>query len=112
MTPPVDVLSLPASTYLWVIGIAALGGLVGALNKTNTFTLGEVVKATLTSGFTGFLAFCACFEAGAATGWTLFAVGVAGLMGKRAWDDMENIFRIRAGIPPKAPDNADSEAPR
>jgi len=80
------------------------------MNKAVTYTVKDFVKAGLTSGFTGFLAFCACFEAGASMGWTLFAVGVAGLMGKRAWDDMENILRMRAGIPPKAPDNGSSEA--
>jgi hypothetical protein len=99
-----DVLSLPASTYLLVLGLAVAGGLVGLMNKAGKYKFWDFFKAAATSAFTGFLAFCACFEAGAAMGMTLFAVGVAGLMGKRAWDDMESIFRMRAGLPPKAPD--------
>lgn len=98
-----DVLSLPLPTYLWVMGIATMGGLVGYMNKTSDYTVKDVVKSALTSALTGFLAFCACFEGGLSMGWTLFAVGVAGLMGKRAWEDMENILRIRAGLPPAAP---------
>lgn len=103
MGASVDVLGLPAITYLWVMGVAIVGGLVGYMNKTNQYTVKDMVKSTLTSALTGFLAFCACYESGASMGWTLFAVGVAGLMGKRAWEDMENILRMRAGIPPKPP---------
>jgi uncharacterized membrane protein (UPF0136 family) len=96
-----DVLSLPATTYAWVMGVAVVGGLVGYMNKTNKYTVVDMVKSTLTSALTGFLAFCACYESGASMGWTLFAVGVAGLMGKRAWEDMENIIRVRVGLPTK-----------
>lgn len=103
-----DVLSLPATTYAWVMGVAIVGGLVGYMNKTNKYTVVDVVKSTLTSALTGFLAFCACYESGASMGWTLFAVGVAGLMGKRAWEDMENIIRVRAGLPTKGTGYASS----
>jgi uncharacterized membrane protein (UPF0136 family) len=101
MDTSADVLGLPAMTYVWIMGVAIVGGLVGYMNKTSKYTVVDMVKSTLTSTLTGFLAFCACFESGASMGWTLFAVGVAGLMGKRAWEDMENIIRMRAGIPPK-----------
>lgn len=111
MASSADVLSLPLATYAWIIGIAIMGGLVGYMNKTSDYTVKDIVKSTLTSALTGFLAFCACFEGGLSMGWTLFAVGVAGLMGKRAWEDMENILRIRAGLPPAAPQPKDpSEA--
>lgn len=101
MDATADVLSLPATTYLWVMGTAVVGGLVGYMNKTSKYTVVDMVKSTLTSALTGFLAFCACYESGASMGWTLFAVGVAGLMGKRAWEDMENIIRVRVGLPIK-----------
>jgi len=110
MSTTADVLSLPVTTYLWVIGVAVMGGLVGVLNKSNTYRAAEFIKAALTSGFTGFMAFCAAFEAGWSTGWTLFSVGIAGLMGKRAWDDLENVWRMRIGAPPKPQQTDTSEA--
>lgn len=106
MGTSVDVLSLPVATYLWVLGVAIIGGLVGVMNKTGPYRAWDFFKAALTSAFTGFMAFCACHEGGVSMGWTLFAVGVSGLMGKRAWDDMENILRLRLGVPPRAPDSA------
>lgn len=105
-----DVLGLPIAHYVWIMGVAVAGGLAGYLNKTSTYTVKDLVKSAVTSAFTGFLAFCACFEESVPMGWTLFAVGIAGLMGKRAWNDLENILRLRAGLPPQAPTKDSSEA--
>lgn len=96
-----DPLNLPLSTYLLVIGVAVAGGLVGYLNKSaGPPSWAQALVVAFTSGFLGFLAFCICLAKGWSMPWTLVTVGVVGLMGKRAIVDLQNVVRIRFGLPP------------
>lgn len=97
-----DPLSQPLATYFIVIGVAIAGGLVGYLNKSvvGRPTWWEAAVVAFTSGFVGFLAFCICLARGWDMSWTLVTVGVVGLMGKRAIVDLQNIVKIRLGLPP------------
>lgn len=105
-----DPLNLPLATYLLIIGVAVAGGLVGYLNKSvvGRPTWGQALVVAFTSGFLGFLAFCICIAKGWTMPWTLVTVGVVGLMGKRAIIDLQNIVKIRFGLPPTT-EQPDSE---
>lgn len=105
----VDPLNLPLSTYSIIIGVAVAGGLVGYLNKSvGRPSWTEALVVVFTSGFLGFLAFCICIAQGWNMPWTLVAVGVVGLMGKRAIVDLQNIVRLRFGLAPTT-ERPDSE---
>lgn len=107
----VDPLSLPLTTYVLIISTAVVGGLVGYLNKPvgGRPSWGEAMVVTLTSAFLGFLAFCICLANEWSMPWTLVTVGVIGLMGKRAIVDMQNVIRIRLGLPPAGSGQTNSE---
>lgn len=92
-------MSIPLTTLVWVLGIAAMGGLVSYLNKPEPKTIGGVLIVLLTSGFTGFMAYCLCVENEVSVGMTTVIVGIVGMMGKRAGDDFQNMVRTRLGIP-------------
>lgn len=102
-------MQLSLLTFAWVFGLAAIGGVVSYLNKPEPKTVGGFAKAVVTSGFTGFLAYCVCMEKEVSTGWTTFVVGVVGMMGKRAWTDFETLIRMKFAVPPAADDDS-SEA--
>lgn len=85
-------------TFLWVVGVAAVGGLVSYLNKPEPKTIGGVCTVILTSGFTGFMAYCLCVESEQSSGMTTLIVGVVGMMGKRAGDDFQSMVLNRLGI--------------
>lgn len=88
------VLSMPWTTYLWVFGFATLGGMVGYLQKATTPTWGQAGVITLTSWFNGFMIFCVCTAWEAEPEFTMFACGIVGMMGRRAWLDFEGVLRM------------------
>lgn len=98
-----DPLSYPLQVYIAVFVVAIAGGLVGYLNKEVSRSWGQVFTVVLTSSFFGFMAFCICVARGWDMTWTLVVVGVIGVMGKRAIVDMQNIVKIRLGLPPEPP---------
>lgn len=88
------VLSMPWTTYLWVFGFATLGGMVGYLNKPGPPTWGQAGIIALTSWFNGFMIFCVCTAWKAEPEFTMFACGIVGMMGRRAWLDFEGVLRM------------------
>lgn len=98
MDAQTGVMNIPLLTIAWVLGIAAVGGLVSYLNSPGQKSFGAALVVIVTSGFTGFMAYCICVERQYTTGWTTFIVGVAGLMGKRAWADFWGMVQARVGM--------------
>lgn len=93
-----DPLAQPLSVYLVVLTVAIIGGLVGYLNKNAAKDWVQALIVVLTSGFTGFIVFCLCLVKQVDMAWTLIAVGVVGMMGKRAVVDLESIVRAKFSI--------------
>ncbi len=85
----------PWLTYLWVVGIAAWGGIVSYIAKvrrgiTRRFSFTELIGEIVTSAFAGVLAFWLCEAAGGQPLLTAALVGISGHMGARAIFVMEN----------------------
>jgi len=80
--------SYPWLTYVWVISISALGGLVRYLQqfkqgRSGAFSLWELLGEIVTSAFVGILAFWLCKASGLDDLLTAAFVGVSGHMGAR-----------------------------
>lgn len=84
-----DPLNYGLLTYLWVIGLAAWGGLVSFLRKrrhgvARPFNLAELIGEVVTSAFAGVVTFWLCEWSGINPLLTAALVGVSGHMGGRA----------------------------
>ncbi len=86
------------SQYLWVIGIACVGGLVKHLNQAKQFSALKLVIDVITAGFTGVLTFWLCESIHVQGPVSAIMIAVGGLMGNRAWKEFENIWRAKLGI--------------
>ena len=99
----------PILTYVWVIGLACFGGVVRHLNQMSRFSPSNFFIDLITSGFTGLITFWLC-EWGNIQG-PLGAVLIAtsGMMGNRAWQEIERLWKIRmyaaAGVSPPSDSN-------
>ncbi len=87
--PEKDPTTYAAITYLWVVVLSCLGGVVNFSRKvkgghTRPFNLPEFFGEVLTSGFAGVLTFYLCEWAGVAQLLTAALVGISGHMGSRA----------------------------
>jgi hypothetical protein len=76
-------------TYLWVIGLSILGGIVSFLRKlreghARAFNIVEFVGEVFTSGFAGLLTFWLCQAGNIDPLLTAVFIGIAGHMGSRA----------------------------
>lgn len=92
-----------ALTYLIVIGLSALGGLVKYLldvqsRKVKQRYILELCVDIVTSAFVGLLVFWACTANAVPELWTAVAVGVAAHMGTRALAIMGRVVRARIEI--------------
>lgn len=84
-----DPLDYPLRQYIFLLGIALLGGLVSFYNRVRSgaasaWNATQLVGELATSGFAGLLAFWLCAYAGTPQLVTAALVGVAGHMGTRA----------------------------
>ena len=84
-----DPTSFSLLTYLWVIGLSVLGGVVNFMRKLQTgharmFNLVELIGELVTAGFSGVITFYLFTQAGFDPLLTAAAVGVSGHMGSRA----------------------------
>lgn len=91
--PEKDPSNYPLLTYLWVVGLATLGGAVNFLRKVRAgaaraFNITEFVGELMTSGFAGLLTFWLCEWGGIDKMLSAVLIGISGHMGSRA------IFRI------------------
>lgn len=89
MMPEKDPTSYSFLTYVWVFGLAILGGVVSFMRKlqaghTKVFNLVEFFGEIVTSAFAGVIAFWLCENAGFSPLATASIVGVSGHMGSRA----------------------------
>lgn len=83
-----DPLDYHIFTYLWVIGLSVLGGIVSFMRKlrlgiVRRFSIVEFIGELVTSGFVGVVTFWLCEEAGIAPLYAAVMVGIAGHMGTR-----------------------------
>lgn len=83
-------------TYIWVIGLSAMGGIAHYINKLNSglsrFNLVEIFGEIFVSGFAGLMTFYLCEAAEIEYPLTAVLIGVSGHMGSRTIFILENIF--------------------
>lgn len=100
-----DPYSYPVVTYLWVIGLACFGGVVRHLNSMTKFSLVSFLIDLLTSGFTGLVTFWLCQWGNIDDILGAVLIATSGLMGNKAWKELEHLWRIRmyriAGVDPR-----------
>lgn len=89
--------SYPPTTFLSVFALSALAGAVRYLNKSPSDQLSflRLSIEILTSMFSGLLAFWLCEYAGIKGPLSAVMIAVAGLMGSRAWDELENLWKLK-----------------
>jgi hypothetical protein len=94
-----DPFGYSASTYLWVIGLALLGGAVRYLNHSGRFSALVLARDLLTAAFAGLLTFWFCGWATVSGPLSAVLIATAGMMGTRALREFENFYRFRMGLP-------------
>jgi hypothetical protein len=93
-----DPLGYPWTTYLWVVAIACLAGVVKHINAMRSFRVGKLVVDLITAAFVGVVTFWLCKARDIDGPMMAVAIAVAGAMGNRFWSELENIWRIKFGI--------------
>ena len=85
-------------TWLWVVGLSSLGGMVSYFNSINkkkvTFSLFRLITEVVTSAFVGIVTFMLCDLAKFDWQLTASMVAVSGHMGTRALFKLEVIFNV------------------
>lgn len=94
-----DPFGYPLSTYAWVFAIALTGGLVKYLNHTGRFSVMGLLRDLITAGFAGLLTFWLCEWTNISGPLSAVLIATAGLMGTRALKEIENLYRLRMGLP-------------
>lgn len=98
-----DPSSYPLLTYLWIIFLAMLGGVVRVLRdvdlqrKTPKQILLAFITEIITSSFVGLLTFYSCMAADISFFKTAVLTGVAGHMGVRALDVFKSAYKAAIG---------------
>lgn len=93
-----DPSAYPILTYLWVAGLAVIGGVISHLRKINGGAKWNLVRFSLdigTSAFVGIITFWLCEAAELQPLVTAALIGVSGHMGSRAFFVIENALRQR-----------------
>lgn len=101
-----DPFGYPPTTYLWVIGLAAVASMVRRLNSLghqSHFSWPRLLIDAVSGGFTGLLTFWLCEWTNTTGPLSAFLIGVSGLMGARAWQGFVEVFRMRLGLPAEPP---------
>jgi hypothetical protein len=96
------------ATYLWVIGLSALGGIVSWIRKVRegnarVFNIAELVGEIFTAGFAGLITFWLCEAADMNELVQAALIGIAGHMGSRAVFLFEKWAEARIPQPPAPP---------
>lgn len=99
------------SQYLWVFGVALIGGAVKYLNNSDRFSFVVLVRDLVTAGFAGLLTFWLCEWTNISGPLSAVLIATAGLMGTRALREIENLYRLRMGLPVNNDKSDDSNAP-
>ena len=95
-----DPTSYSLLTYLWVFGLAVLGGVVNFMRKlqsghTRAFNIIEFIGEIVTSAFAGVITFWLCENAALSPLITAAFVGVSGHMGSRAIFAFEEFLKAK-----------------
>ena len=101
--PDKDPTSYQLLTYLWVMLLAAWGGIASYIRRVRSgtaekFSVMELIGEIVISGFTGVLTFWLCELAGFPGLLTAAFVGISGHMGSRAIALMEDSFKRKMGV--------------
>jgi hypothetical protein len=94
-----DPFGYPLTTYLWVLGLALIGGAVKYLNQSTRFSWLLLVRDLVTAGFAGLMTFWICEWAAISGPLSAVLISTSGLMGTRALREIENLYRLRLGLP-------------
>jgi LydA holin phage, holin superfamily III len=99
-------------TYLWVLGLSALGGVVAFARKVRegharAWNFAEFVGELVTSGFAGVMTFYMCEYSNFAPLLTASLVGIAGHMGSRAIFLLESFLDAKYPRPKGLPNDHD-----
>lgn len=86
------------STYLWVIGLAVLGGAVKYLNNADKFSFLKLIRDLVTAGFAGILTFWLCEWLNIQGPLSAVLIAVSGLMGTQAIKEIEGLYLARLGL--------------
>lgn len=100
--PEKDPATYTLLTYLWVLALAAWGGIVNYIKRvkegsSQRFNFMELVGEIVTSAFAGIITFWLCEAAGISPLITAALVGISGHMGSRAIYVMEAWARKKWG---------------
>lgn len=84
-------------TYIWVIGLSAIGGVVSFLQKykaghARAFNIIELIGELVTSAFVGVITFWLCEYSNFSSLLTAALVGISGHMGSRGMFKLEQFF--------------------
>lgn len=93
-----DPLGYPWSTYLWVLAIASIAGIIKHLNSAHKFKWRSLAVTCLTAGFTGVIVFWLCKARDIDGPMMAVMIAIAGAMGNRCWTQFENIWRLKLGL--------------
>lgn len=86
-------------TYLWVFGLALVGGAVKYLNTNGPLNLLGLVRDLVTAGFIGLCTFWFCEWQNINGPLSAILIATSGFMGTRAIKEVENLYRLRLGLP-------------
>lgn len=92
-----DPFAYPLVQYLWVVGLATVAGIIRHLRYVQDFVFTRFVVDILSSGLSGLMTFWLLEMVGVRGPFSAVLIATAGLMGNRAWEEFENLWRIRMG---------------
>jgi hypothetical protein len=97
-----DPFGYPLGTYLWVFGLALIGGAVKYLNQSSKFSFYILIRDLVTACFAGLLTFWLCEWTNISGPLSAVFISIAGLMGTRALREIEHLYMLRMGLPVEA----------
>lgn len=90
-----DPFGYPMLTYLWVFALAGFAGMIRHLNNMRSFSLGRFLIDVISAAFTGLITFWLCKWGNISGPLSAVLIATSGLMGNRAWQELEHLWRIR-----------------
>lgn len=93
-----DPFGFPVMHYIWVLGLACLGGLVKHMNTAKEVKFTKLFVDLVSSAFTGVMTFWLCESTNIHGPLSAILISVGGLMGNRAWSEFESIWRAKFGV--------------
>ncbi len=108
-----DPFGYPWGQYAEVAGLACAAGLIKYLNTVQEKRWLRMFIALATSGFTGVMTFWLCESLTIRGPMSALLISAGGLSGATAWRELENLWRLRLGLPVAGTPSKDKdEAPK